>query len=442
MPPTSDSPSRSRREFLRKSSLALAGTFLTSTMSPAARALGAAALESPNEKLNLAYIGVMNRARANIQGTLSENCVAICDIDSNYLAGAAKKFPAAEKYSDFRKVLDRKDLEAVVVSTPDHTHAVASAAALRSGRHVYCEKPLAHSVFEARRVAELAKETGLVTQMGTQIHAGNNYRRVVELVQSGAIGTVRESHVWVGKAWDGKKRPSAKPVPPHIAYDLWLGPAPYRDYHERLLPQNWRRWWDFGGGTMADMGCHHMDLSHWALDLRAPVSVEAQGPEANPEGAPPSMRVAYDYPARGKLPALRLTWYQGGAHKPLFEKHGLPGWGDGTLFVGDKGILLADYGKYALLPEKDFKDFEAPAPFVPNSIGHYREWIDAIKTKSPEKANCNFDYSGALTESVLLGNVAHRAGKKIQWDAEKLEVTNHPEANRFVRREYRKGWSL
>ncbi len=424
----------SRRQFLKTSSIATASILVGVGLD--GRPLAA------NEKLDLAYVGVQNRARANIGGTRSQNCVAICDIDENYLAGAAKEFPRAKKYHDFRKLLDQKGIDAVVISTPDHTHAPASAAALRSGRHVYCEKPLAHSVFEARRVAELAKEHGRVTQMGTQIHAGNNYRRVVELVKSGAIGKVREVHVWVGKAWNGGARPPKQPVPPHIRFDLWLGPAPRRDFHKQLVPKNWRRWWDFGGGTLADMGCHHIDLSYWALDLRYPTAVEANGPEVHPEGAPRGLRVTWDHPARGELPPVRLTWYDGGRQREVFSKFELPKWGDGTLFVGDRGMLLASYGSFKLLPQKRFADFKAPDPFIPNSTGHYVEWMDACKAGDPSKTTCNFDYSGALTESVLLGNVAYRSGQRLEWDAENVRVTNHDAANRLVRREYRMGWTL
>ena len=428
-----DTGASTRREFLRTGSLAgfgilLAGSSLT------------AAGKAPSEKLRIACVGTQNRARANIAGVRGQDIVALCDIDSRYLAKRSKGLPSARTYRDFRKLLDQKDIEAVVVSTPDHTHAPASAAALRSGRHVYCEKPLAHSVSEARVLATLAKKHERATQMGTQNHAGANYRRCVEIIQSGAIGAVKEVHVWVGKGWSAGDRPAPTPTPEHIAFDLWIGPAPERKHHPNLLPKNWRRWWDFGGGTLADMGCHHIDLSHWALGLRHPVAIEAEGPEPHPEGAPDGLIVHWDYPARGKQPPVRLTWYDAGKHRRLWKKYELPKWTDGSLFVGDKGMMLAGYGSYRLLPEADFEGFEPPPRTIPDSIGHYNEWIQASKTGGP--TTCNFDYSGALSESVLLGNVAFRAQKRIEWDAENVEVTNDAAANRFVKREYRKGWVL
>ena len=366
----------------------------------------------------------------------------LCDVDDRSLKKAFARFPAANRYRDFRKLVDQKDVDAVVVSTPDHTHAVATVAALEAGKHAYCEKPLAHSVEEVRVMRESARKNRRVTQMGTQIHAGGNYRRVVELIQADAIGPVRECHVWCGKSWGGGDRPKERPpVPEYLAYDLWLGPAAYRPYHPVYLPGNWRRWWDFGGGTLADMGCHYMDLAFWALKLRYPTSVEARGPEVHPETAPLWLIVDWEFPEREKMPACKLSWYDGGKRPELFREEGkLPNWGNGVLFVGDKGMLIADYGRYKLLPEKDFSDFKPPAPFIPNSIGHHSEWISACKEEG--STTCNFDYSGALAETVLLGTAAYRAGKKLDWNGEALEVTNAPEAMRFIRSKYREGWSL
>jgi predicted dehydrogenase len=253
---------------------------------------------------------------------------------------------------------------------------------------------------------------------------------------------VRECHVWVGKGWGGGERPTETPeVPRHLHWDLWLGPAPERPYHPTYLPANWRRWWDFGGGTIADMGCHFMDVAFWALELRHPITIEAEGPPVHPETCPLNLIVRYEFPARQAQPPVRLTWYDGDqrpesllAEAKLMEKK------NGVLFVGDKGMLFADYDHRKLLPEEKFTGFEPPAPTIPDSIGHYAEWITACKTGSA--TTCNFDYSGALTETVHLGNVAFRTGKKITWDAANLRVTNAPEAMQFVRREYRKGWTL
>jgi predicted dehydrogenase len=424
-----------RREFLRQT---VAGA-AAATVWPGGTW---AAPDSPNERLNIAIIGTSGRAEGNIEGVQSQNIVAVCDIDDRLLARAKERFPRAKAYNDFRALLDQKDIEAVVISTADHVHAVASKMAIDRGKHVYCEKPLSHSVHEARVVAEAAIKAGVATQMGTQIHAENNYRRVVELIQSGAIGPVHECHVWCGKTWSGGERPTdTPPVPGYLHWDLWLGPAPERPYHPTYQPANWRRWWDFGSGTLGDMACHYMDLPFWALGLRHPTTVESEGPPVHPETTPSWMIVRYEFPVRGSQPAVKLTWYDGGKRPALFKEPGkLPEWGDGVLFVGGKGMLIADYGQYRLLPESSFKDFKPPEPTILPSIGHHNEWIRACKDRSA--TTCNFHYSGALTEAVLLGNVAFRAGKKLQWDAARLKAVNSPEADAFISREYRKGWTL
>jgi predicted dehydrogenase len=424
-----------RRDFLKATSLAAAGILL-GTRGNLARGFPV------NEKLNIGVVGVSGRGGANLNDVSSQNIVALCDVDDKLLAEAARRFPRAGTHNDFRQLVDRKDIDAVVVSTPDHTHAVVAVAAMKAGKHVYCEKPLAHTVHEVRVMRETAKKLKRVTQMGTQIHAGSNYRRVVELIQTGAIGAVRECHVWCGKNWGGGERPKeTPPVPETLHYDLWLGPAPYRPYHPVYLPQNWRRWWDFGGGTLADMGCHYMDLAYWALKLRYPNSVEAKGPAVHPETAAEWLMVEWEFPARESLPACRLRWYDGGKRPDLFAEEGkLPKWGDGVLFAGEKGMLIADYDRYQLLPEKEFKDFKAPAPFIPASIGHHNEWIAACK--DGPATSCNFEYSGTLAEAVLLGTAAYRSGQKLAWDGEALKVTNHPEAMKYIRREYREPWTL
>jgi predicted dehydrogenase len=323
-----------------------------------------------------------------------------------------------------------------VIATPDHTHAIATLAALETGRHVYCEKPLTHTVAEARKVTDAARKHRRVTQMGTQIHASGNYRRVVEIIQSGAIGEVGEVHCWADRVWSGSgERPTeTPPVPAHLHWDLWLGRAPVRPYHPAYVPINWRGWWAFGGGTLGDMGCHHMDLPYWALDLRHPETIEAEGPPTNTETTPAWLIVRYTYPSRDKKPPVHLTWYNGGKRPPHFAEKTVPEWGDGTLFVGKKGMLLANYDRYVLLPEKDFAGFEPPKPFIPDSIGHHAEWILACKTGG--KTTCNFDYSGVLTEAVLLGNVAYRTGTRLEWDARKLKAKNCPEAELYLKPEY------
>ena len=426
---------QSRREFLQSTALAAAGVALVG--SPA---LARAKRRSPNEKLNIACIGVGNQGHFSVENVKDENVVALCDVDDTILAGVAKDFPHATTYNDFRKMLERKDIDAVTIGTPDHTHALITMWALKSGRHVYCEKPLTHTVAECRLVTETAKREKRVTQMGIQIHANNNYRRVVEIVKSGAIGPVREVHVWVDRVWSGKRPTEYPPVPSSLHWDLWLGPAAEHKYSPEWASVVWRGWWDFGGGALGDMACHHMDLSHWALDLRAPLTIEAQGPTVDPDTCPAWTSVKYEYPARGKQPPVTLNWFNGDKRPKAFDEAGSPAdWGN-TLFIGEKGMLLADYGQWKLLPEKDFEGFVAPKPTIPDSIGHHKEWIEACKTGGP--TTCNFDYSGALTEAVLLGNVAYRTGRKLEWDSKKLQCKGFPEAEAFLRTTPRKGWEF
>lgn len=394
---------------------------------------------SANDKLNIGVIGVANQGNYNLNNVASQNIVALCDVDEKKLAAAAQKFPSAKTYIDFRRLIDRKDIDAIVIATPDHTHAVAAVAALKSGRHLYSEKPLTRTISECRRVRELAAKNKLVTQLGTQIHAGKNYRRVVELVQSGAIGPVDEVHVWAAGAGRWPKGPAE--LPSYLHYDLWLGPVPERPYNNEYVPLNWRYWWAFAGGTLADFGCHFMDLPHWALDLRYASTCEfVDGPAVDPEVPPRWLIVRYEYPARGDKPPVKLTWYHGGKQPSLLAPEQATQWKSGVLFVGKKGTLLANYENHVLLPERDFEGFVRPELFIKDSVGHHTEWIEACKIGGP--TTCNFDYSGALTETVLLGNVAFRTGKKLEWDAKKLRATNCPEADRFIQHEYRKGWKL
>jgi predicted dehydrogenase len=399
---------------------------------------------SANEKLNIGIIGVAGQGGFSIDNLTSQNLVALCDIDDNNLAAAAKRFPSAKTYHDFRRLIDQPDLDAIVVATPDHTHAVATVAVLKSGRHVYCEKPLTRTLSECRIVTDLARTSGLATQIGTQIHAGNNYRRVVELVQAKAVGEIKEVHVWVSATYGGKKWPTEfPPVPAHIHYDLWLGPVQRVPYSPEWVPFKWRNWWHFSGGALGDFGCHYMDLPFWALGLKYPLSAEAEGPELDAHYPPPSLTVRYVFPPlRSEAKPLPLTWYHGGKkpsqdilHPELAAK-----WGSGVMFVGEKGMLLADYSRHLLLPEDRFRDFTPPAPTIPNSAGHHNEWVQACKFGTP--TTCAFEYSGPLTETALLGNVAYRVGKKIEWDAARLRAKNSPEATQYIQHKYRSGWSI
>ncbi|WP_165070793.1 Gfo/Idh/MocA family protein [Paludisphaera rhizosphaerae] len=411
-----------------------------------------------NEKLDIACIGVGGRGASNLKDVGGENIVALCDVYDAAVARAADKHPGAKQYRDFRKLFDDlKSYDAVVVSTTEHTHPFATLPALQLGKHVYCEKPLTHDVWEARIIREAAAKAKVATQMGTQIHASDNYRRVVELVQAGAIGPVKEAHVWVGRAWgrqspeDAAKnkdivsvleRPSgSSPIPTGLDWELWLGPAPARPFHEVYFPgPKWYRWWDFGNGTMSDLGSHWIDLPFWALKLNAPSTIEAFGPAAHPEIAPATMKTVYEYEAKGEQPAVKVTWYQGAMKPEPWTAGEIPKWDSGVLFVGEKGMLVSDYGRHLLLPEEKFRDYKRPEPTIPKSLGHHAEWIHACKTGAP--TTCNFDYAGRLTEANHLGNVAYRVGKKLIWDAEALRATNASEADPFLRRDYRPGWSL
>ena len=426
-----------RRRFLRQAAL-------TGAAATAAGRLPAtlASAGSPNEKLNIAYIGCGGRGAANLGSLASENVAALCDPDEKRAAETFNRFPKAPKFRDFRKMLAEagKQIDAVVVSTPNHIHAPASVAAMRLGKHCYCEKPLTHSVYEARVAAQVAAEKKVATQMGIQIHASANYRRALEIIQSGAIGTIRECDVWTTAAEGGSERPKdTPPVPPTLDWDLWLGPAPYRPYHPCYLPREWHFWWDFGGGVLGNVGCHFMDLPFWALQLRHPTAIEAEGPPVHPETTPRVLTVRYEFPARGEMPPVKLTWYHG-QRSPRVKTDKVPAWDYGFLFIGEKGMLLVDYTRRVLLPEAKFAGYKAPKATIPESPGHWREWVAACKTGSPTGAN--FDYAGALTEAMLLGNVAFRAGQRIEWDAANLKAANCPEAAKFIRREYRKGWTL
>lgn len=443
-----------RRDFLAKSVTAgVTSTLFAPSFLKAGRTV---------EKLNVAFIGVGGRGGANL-GAVSRDpdvhVVALCDVNGQNLNRAASKHPQARKYVDFRKLYEDNtdDIDAVVVSTTEHTHAYATMPALLRGKHVYCEKPLTHNVEEARLVTEAAAKANVATQMGTQIHAGSNYRRVVELIQSGAIGQVTECHVWVSRAWGRQTPEEAKqnrdivsvterpaetvPIPGHLNWDLWLGPAAERPFHPVYFPgPKWYRWWDFGNGTMSDLGSHWIDLPFWALKLDAPKTVEAFGPKPHPEIAPASMQAVYEYGARGAMPACTVSWYQG-SHKPkIWKDKEIPQWGNGVLFIGSKGMLLSDYGKHVLLPEADFKNFTRPPQSIPPSPGHQQEWVNACKSGSA--TGSPFSYAGPLTEANHLGNVAFRAGQKIVWNSADLVIENVASANQYLRRVPRKGWSL
>lgn len=432
----------SRRDFLKSAAAATAsipvGSQLLTNTAVAQEA------RSANEKLNLAVIGVAARGGANLNGVSSENIVALCDIDAERLGTAAKRFPNAKTYDDYRRVFDHTNLDGVVVSTPDHMHAIPVVKALQNGLAVYCEKPLTHSLYEARVIGQLTREKKAVTQMGNQIHnhSSNNYRRVVELIQNGAIGPVKRVHIWmagVGHFQVGK-RPASSEIPKGISYDKWIGPAPYRPFDETHFHFNWRYWWDFGGGQLADFWCHHSDLPYWALGLTYPEKVRAVGEQLHDgeNDVPIKMKVDYHFPARDGQPPVHLTWQHGGSMPEGAEVYNK---GTAVLFEGEDGRILADYTTRQVFMQEG-KEARPVENKIPDSIGHHKEFIEAVKTGN-QNTTCNFRYGAMLTEGAHLGNISYRLGQiELEWDAAAMRATNAPHADELIRREYRKGWSL
>ncbi len=401
-----------------------------------------------NEKLNIAMIGAGGRGRGNLDGVLSENIVALCDVDERLAHSARQACPNARFYKDFRKMLEqmRNQIDAVVVSTPDHTHAVAAAMAIRMGKHVYCEKPLTRTIWEARMLRDLARRYKVATQMGNQGTASNELRQGVEVIQSGVLGKVTEIHVWSNRpVWpQGIPRPKEEAIiPDGLDWDLWLGPAPKRPYHDAYHPFNWRGWIDFGTGAIGDMACHTMNMAFWALNLRDPISIEAETSGVNGETFPKWSIVRYQFPRRGDLPPCKMVWYDGGQKPPEELLQGEQMASSGLLLIGSEGTLYSpgDYGTpFVLLPREKFANYQPPAPSIPRSPGHHQEWINACK--GGPAAVSNFDYASALTETALLGNLAIITGERINWDARRMRAVNSPKADKLVRPAYRKGWTL
>ena len=444
-----------RREFL-KTTAALGAAF---TIVPR-HVLGGPRHVAPSEKLNIAGIGVGGQGAANLDAVKTENIVALCDVDQTYAAKTIAKFPKAKLYTDYREMLSKQqDLDAVIIATPDHTHAVITMAAMRAGKHVYTQKPLCHDVNEARVLARAARECGVVSQMGIQGHSGEGLRLICEWIQAGVIGAVREVDAWCdltyypwGHAYWSSKwgagRPTDKPeIPKGVDWDLWIGPAPMRPYHPAYHPLVWRCWWDFGNGMMGDRGAHTLDPVVTSLKLGPPLSIEATTCGNTAEVHPLSSIVTYEFPTSLDGKPVKVTWYEGTRPprpRELEDGRKMPDQG-GAIFKGEKGMIWCGvYGDSPrIIPEKRMRELvkSLPPKRIPRLKGeHEQDWVKAIK--EGRKAGADFEYSGPLTEICLLGNVAKRADARLLWDHEKMEITNNPDANKWLRTPYREGWTL
>ncbi len=438
-----------RRDFLKSAAAAGIGWYVMSNNTRAATL-------SPNSKLNIAVIGTKGRADAHYEALSSENIVALCDVDEKHLAHGSEKFPKAKTYIDWRKCLEQKDIDAVVCCTPDFTHAFIANWAMNRGLHVYCEKPLAISVEEARvvRATYLKNKTKLATQMGTQRHAFENFNRVRELIRDGAIGELSQAFCWGNRQIRRPGYPPAAGNPPaNLHYDLWLGPSPDHPYNPSYFSGasganclSWNMYWDFGCGQVGDMGSHTMDLVWNAIDAGRPTSVDAKGDPFNPDVTPVQLEMHIDHPANSWRPPIKVSWYQGGAMpsspRPYIDLKGID---HGAMFKGSEGFLIAGFESRILVPFGKNADMtyykpRAKADLIPPLGQFQKEWINACKGNL--KTSCDFDYGCQMSEQMLLGLVAYRVGKKINYDGQTGQVTNVPEANAYLARKYRTGWTL
>ncbi|MCA9164353.1 MAG: Gfo/Idh/MocA family oxidoreductase [Planctomycetales bacterium] len=402
-----------------------------------------AASPSATDKLNIGVIGVGNRGASNLAEIRSENIMALCDVDRRYLNEMSARYPSAKTFSDFRELIRHPELDAVVISTPDHTHYHAAMMAMGRGLHVYCEKPLAHSIWELREMAAAAERYKVVTQTGNQHHASAGYRRVVEIVQAGAIGHVGEVHAWTNRPiWpQGVERPiRGQAIPEGLNWNAWLGPAPSRPYDGIYHPSGWRGWFDFGCGAIGDMGPHLLDPVVWALNLPLPATIEAESSEVNDETYPTWSVIRFEFVLNERQSPLRLCWYDGDKQPPesLTGIKRLPP--NGVLFMGERANLFAPQygGAPIVIPHEPDASIELPEPYLPQSVGHHREWVEACKRQG--KTSCDFAYGANLTEICLLGNIALRSGKTIKWLAGQMQASNGIEVSHLVKREYRDGW--
>ena len=437
----------SRRRFLRTAGLA-AGVMIV----PSHVLGGVVGQVAPSEKLNIAGIGVGGMGFGDLKNLASENVVAICDVDRRMVNRAMREWPGAKVHSDFRRMLEeQKDIDSVVIATPDHLHAIPTMMAMRMGKHVHCQKPLTHSVYEARAIGKAARECKVATQMGNQGQAGEEARVVREMIMAGAIGELREIHAWSNRRPDISQRGIARPketpaVPDYLDWDLWVGPSPMRPYHPCYLPFSWRGWWDFGTGVLGDIGCHQLSTAFKLLKLGHPTSVEASSTnwqlpeEISRETAPVASVVRYKFAAGEGHGPIEIVWYDGGIKPPRpeeLEPGRKFGESDGIMYVGTKGKMLGS----RLIPETRQKEYGAPPKLLARSPGHYKEWVDACK--GGKAAGSNFaDHAAHLAEVVLLGNIAIRVNDRLEWDGENLRVKNNEAANGLINPPYREGWRL
>jgi len=447
----------SRREFIRKA--AGAGLAAATFHFVPDHVLGRGGRAAANERLHIAGIGVGGMGAGNLGQMETERIVALCDVDPAFAAGTVARYRRAKTYTDYRVMLEQhRSIDAVLIATPDHTHAVIALAAMEAGKHVYCQKPLTHDIHEARVLTQAAQRTGVVTQMGNQFHSGDGIRQVCEWIWDGAIGPVREVDAWCtlkytpfGHAgWStllGERPTETPPVPDTLDWDIWLGPAPYRPYHPTYHPARWRAWWDFGCGMMGDRGVHTLDSVFWALKLAAPTSVELVRKEGGNDQIHPDVAlVRFEFPARGDMPPVTVNWYEGmEPPRPddLEEGRQMGDSEGGVILKGETGKIM--HGTYAaeisMIPASKLQEYRQPSPSLPRiGVSHEQHWIQCCKTG--ERASSDFSYAGPLTEFVLLGNIAVRLGGSIEWDAKHMKAKGRADADEWIRRPYRKGWRL
>ncbi len=435
----------SRRQFIRNSALAASGIMIVPR-----HVLGGKGHKAPSDTLNIACIGIGGRGRNDASAMESQNVVALCDVDDIHGAEIRRKYPKARFYKDFRRLFEiEKNIDAVTISTPDHAHAVIAMMAIRRKKHVFVQKPLTHTVFEAKKLAEAAREYDIVSQMGNQGHASDSARLINEWIADGAIGDVHEVHTWTNRPiWPqgSIERPKAIPsLPNYLNWNLWIGPAPYRPYHPAYHPFNWRGWKDFGTGALGDMGAHILDHPFWALNLDSPATIQASSSKFNDETFPESSIITWKFPEKDGRAAVKIVWYDGGLLPPRpsdLEQGRKLG---ACIYYGSKGKLMHNsYGDGPrLIPETFMQDYSIPKQTIPRSPGIFEEWFEAIKNGT--KTTSDFRYASKLTQMMLLGNIANQMKEKntiLHWDGEKSKFTNMDEANQYLTKKYPKGWNL